>query len=190
MPIKCKCKTKEVCNVHDTCKCGNIKKVISETCKICYYKSLPKYECYKCGKKRKKTTCLICRECYNKQRKEKILLESTPIKEFYYSCGDRNKYNGIRSRARQIFKTLNIELKCSCCNFPAGVEICHIKPICKFDDETPINIVNDISNLILLCRNCHWLFDHGYPSIETIRNFYISCEKYFPRESNPPTSFL
>ena len=163
--------------MHNNCDCGNIKKVISETCRSCYYKNLPKYQCIKCGKKRKKTICPLCRACYDKTRKYRILSESTPIKELYYTSGERNKYNGIRSKARQLFKALNIEMKCSCCSFPLGVEICHIKPICKFHDETPLNIVNDMSNLILLCRNCHWLFDHKYPSIESIRDFYKTLSK-------------
>lgn len=170
MPSVCSCPNN--CVKHDICKCGDIKKRNSETCRKCFLN--PKYKCISCGKKRKKTTSNICRECYDQQRTDIILSNSTPIKELFYKSGERNKYNGVRSHSRRLISSLKIKLICSCCFFKKGVQICHIIPINSFDENTPLNVVNSLDNLILLCPNCHWLFDHGYNSIEKLKKYYES----------------
>ena len=158
--------------LHDSCNCGNKKKKVSDTCRECYLKSLPKYACQSCGKHRKKTTNPICRSCYDKNRTQIILDVNTPINQLFYSYGSRNKYNYIRSHSRRLISSLGIEKICSCCKFEHGVQICHVKPICDFPEDTPLNEVNNLDNLVLLCPNCHWLFDHGYPSLDELKQFY------------------
>lgn len=170
MPIKCQCPNQ--CKVHNQCDCGNIKKVVSDCCRICYYQTLPNYACQKCGKNRKKTTNKICRNCYNKERTNRIISDLTPMKETFYDCGARNKYNKVRSHARRLVSSLGMKMICSCCNFQKGIQVCHIKAINLFEDTTPLNVVNNINNLILLCPNCHWLFDHGYNSLEKLQNYH------------------
>ena len=49
---------------------------------------------------------------------------------------------------------------CEQCGYDKHVEVCHIKPIQSFPSQTAIDIINDISNLIVLCPNCHWEFDN------------------------------
>ena len=34
-----------------------------------------------------------------------------------------------------------------------------------FDKDTTLNEINDINNLMALCRNCHWEFDNGLISL-------------------------
>lgn len=168
-------------NVHDQCSCGAKKKIVSQYCRKCYFKSVVKYPCQKCGKTRKKTKSPICRDCYNKNRTDIILSVTTPIKDLFYAQGHRNKYNYIRAHARRIINSLKIKKECACCCFSKGVQICHIKPIASFPEDTALNIVNAVDNLILLCPNCHWLFDHGYSSLKELKKFY----KYEHGESNP-----
>ena len=158
--------------VHDKCKCGNKKKIVSESCRDCYYESLPKYACKICGKKRKKTVAPICRDCFNKNRTDIILSNNTPISETFYANGGKNKYNYIRMHSRRLIVSLGIDKVCSCCKFEHGIQICHIKPISDFPEDTPLNEVNSLDNLVLLCPNCHWLFDHGYPSLDKLKQFY------------------
>lgn len=177
MPIKCQCDSNS-CKLHDKCKCGKKKKVVSDSCRSCYYSNMPKYACQVCGKKRKKTVAPICRDCYNKSRTDRIVNDDTPISELFYYANERNKNNGVRARARALIDSLGIDKVCSCCSFEVGIQICHIKPINKFDDNTPLNVVNSLDNLILLCPNCHWLFDHGYNSLEKLKEFYST-----PREN-------
>lgn len=57
--------------------------------------------------------------------------------------------------------SLKPTLKCSNCGYDKHVEVCHIKSISSFNNESKISEINDISNLILLCPNCHWELDNG-----------------------------
>jgi len=68
----------------------------------------------------------------------------------------------IRALARSIYKKSGKPLHCSRCNYRNHFEICHIKPIKDFNDNDSIASINDLSNLICLCPNCHWDLDHGF----------------------------
>jgi hypothetical protein len=67
----------------------------------------------------------------------------------------------IRALSRQIYRYANKEICCSNCGYSKFIEVCHIKAIANFPKETPISVVNALSNLIGLCPNCHWELDHG-----------------------------
>lgn len=68
----------------------------------------------------------------------------------------------LRNHSRSIYRkhNKNKSISCSKCGYTKYTEICHIKPISSFTDDTPVSTVNDISNLIEFCRNCHWEYDH------------------------------
>lgn len=68
------------------------------------------------------------------------------------------KYTRIRWHAKKITSTR--EQKCNHCGYDKHVETCHIKSIGDFPKTTKMSVVNDPSNLILLCPNCHWKMDH------------------------------
>jgi hypothetical protein len=117
------------------------------------FKFIPTAKRYcECGKQVKGIS-LKCFECISADR---------PIKELMYSTGPQsNTYIKIRSRARTKAKQLGIMQKgCVKCGYNKHVEVCHIKPISSFDISTMLSVVNDVSNLIVLCPNCHWEFDH------------------------------
>ena len=40
-------------------------------------------------------------------------------------------------------------------------EVCHIKAVSDFSEDTPITVINHIDNLVALCPNHHWEFDNG-----------------------------
>jgi hypothetical protein len=186
MTIKCNCKESvESCKMHNVCVCGGVKKQISEYCKKCYNANRPKYSCEKCGKKRKKTLSPMCRKCFYDYQTSIISSDDRIISSMFYNCGERNKYNGVRCHARRLIKSLRLEFKCKCCNFSSGVQVCHIKSISSFDENSKLSEVNDIKNLILLCPNCHWLFDHGYNSLEKLVDFY-KCLAGESNSSPPP----
>ncbi len=67
----------------------------------------------------------------------------------------------IRDGARQVFKRSEQPRICRNCGYSKHVEICHIRGISTFPDDTPVSVINDPSNLVALCPNCHWEFDHG-----------------------------
>jgi len=70
--------------------------------------------------------------------------------------------NTVRCHGIKIFRSNKPHVnKCERCGFP-HIEICHIKSICSHNMDTLVKYVNDISNLIGLCPNCHWELDTGH----------------------------
>lgn len=74
------------------------------------------------------------------------------------------KYQGnavVRRLARKVWLSQNPEPKCACCGYSKHVEVCHIKGISAFRPSTKIATINAQTNLVGLCPNHHWEFDHG-----------------------------
>lgn len=115
------------------------------------------------------STCSVCR---------------TPIPTRYRRCTDckRSRLNStiadmkgsgnavkggnyayIRGMARTAYAKSGKLYRCAECGYSLHVDICHIRDIKLFSDQTPMYQVNHIDNLIALCKNHHWEFDHGYP---------------------------
>lgn len=83
------------------------------------------------------------------------------LEEAIYNQGTpNNKYNRVRSSARQAFAEL-LKEPCKICGYEHHVELCHIKSISSFNGNTLLSEINSESNLIILCPNCHWELDHG-----------------------------
>ena len=76
--------------------------------------------------------------------------------------------SGIRKHADQIFENSGTERKCWLCGYDKHIEIAHIKAVADFDDSSLISEINDIHNLIPLCPNHHWEFDHNCLSEENL----------------------
>jgi|688.fasta_scaffold297322_3 hypothetical protein len=115
-----------------------------------------------CGSGRK-----YCKDCRLK-RKQELKEQSINAKksDAIYTHGHiSNKYAKIRYHARHDFeKSIT---KCQKCGYDKHVEICHIKSIKEFPDSATIAEINNKSNIIGLCPNCHWEFDHGLLNITT-----------------------
>jgi hypothetical protein len=67
----------------------------------------------------------------------------------------------LRKKARIIFENSELPKKCHFCGYDKHYEVSHKKSVSSFSDDTNVSEINHISNLIALCRNCHWEFDHG-----------------------------
>jgi hypothetical protein len=98
----------------------------------------------------RRTTCDNCNP-------NNIDWESTTIGELKTRYGYQ-KHTRVRSLARQKYGHLTTE--CSECGYSNHIHICHIQAINSFPDETPIAVINSLSNLKFLCPNCHWEFDN------------------------------
>jgi predicted nucleic acid-binding Zn ribbon protein len=61
----------------------------------------------------------------------------------------------IQSVARLAYARAKLPLVCRNCGYSKHVEICHIRAINTFSDDTPVAAVNDLANLVALCPNCH-----------------------------------
>jgi hypothetical protein len=57
---------------------------------------------------------------------------------------------------------------CQNCNYSKHVELAHIKSVASHDDSALLSEVNHPNNIIVLCRNCHWEFDHFVLKLEDI----------------------
>jgi len=71
----------------------------------------------------------------------------------------------IRRLARRAYTESNLPYRCYICGYSTHVEICHIRAIQSFPDSALISWVNSPSNLVALCPNHHWEFDHGQLSL-------------------------
>lgn len=64
----------------------------------------------------------------------------------------------VRMRARNITKALK-RISCEECGYDKHVETAHIKDICSYPLTTMISLINNPSNLKVLCPNHHCEFD-------------------------------
>ena len=71
----------------------------------------------------------------------------------------------LRKLARRAFYSSDKPKHCYRCGYSKHFEVCHAKPIQFFPEDTKIETVNSLSNLVALCPNCHWEFDHGLLSL-------------------------
>jgi len=174
-------------------------------------------------KRKLKNTCVLCQTGIHKKSKfcktcktndemfktnaasRRVEIPSDlTLKEAMYKNSQRSSSHAlIRTRARALCHKLYSA--CKFCGYNKHIEIAHIKPISSFPDDTPLSIINSLSNLLPLCPNCHWEFDRGrkdiygneiipqevqkikkqrkintkikWPSIETILNCLQYCSK-------------
>ena len=77
-------------------------------------------------------------------------------------------HSRIRNLARKAYINSTRIKACEYCGYSNFFEICHIRPIYLFDDNTPISIINDQNNLIALCPNHHRELDNGIISLDSI----------------------
>ena len=71
-----------------------------------------------------------------------------------------HKHSRIRFDARRRYLAA-FPYRCVCCGYDQHIDVCHKRPIASFPLDTPILVVNSLDNLVGLCPNCHWEFDHG-----------------------------
>ena len=136
-------------------------------------------------KRKIKRRCIVCGELVSNYRKsrcdkhtEEYKLQTRDSFKFISideyisrpSIKDKHpswKYAHIRTLARSWFKHL-LKEPCKICGYNKHVELAHIKPINKFSGTALMGEVNHPSNIMQLCRNCHWECDHGLSEFPTL----------------------
>jgi len=118
--------------------------------------------------KRKKTNkCVLCGTLiysnlkYCKTCKPRVILNDLTLEEAEYTGSHLHRssvYAKVRTRAKVVCK--NWKKICAQCGYVKHVEVCHKKAINSFPKTTLISEINSPENLILLCPNCHWEYDH------------------------------
>lgn len=61
-----------------------------------------------------------------------------------------------------------INLPCQVCGYSTHIELAHIRPVSAFPETATLGEINAPSNMLVLCRNHHWEFDHGHLALEDI----------------------
>lgn len=119
-------------------------------------KRKPEGSCKNCNKSIKKSRS-YCKDCFSSlfNAKDMTLHEAIYTKHHRSSA-----YSLIRARARLTNKIKNAKC-CEKCGYDKHIEACHIKSISSFSNNTLISEINHDQNLMALCPNCHWEFDHG-----------------------------
>lgn len=154
-------------------KLSNVKKkkFCNQSCAASYNnrnRQKRKYYCEKCGN--------LIGEGYVEYHKRKYCDKCTPnykdwSKITYGEMKNLRKYQ-VNSRIRELARKVYVENDgskiCQRCGYDKHIEVCHIKGISEFSDDTPISVINDFSNLIGLCPNCHWELDYGDLTIDEI----------------------
>ena len=69
--------------------------------------------------------------------------------------------SAIRRNAAQVFEASSKERCCAICGYSKYYEVAHIKAVADFPETASITEINAIDNLIALCPNHHWEYDHG-----------------------------
>lgn len=77
-------------------------------------------------------------------------------------------YDFVRRFNRSWNKHL-LKLPCLYCGYSKHSELAHIKGIKTFSLDSTLGEINNVSNVLPLCRNCHWEFDNDLLSLETIK---------------------
>lgn len=67
----------------------------------------------------------------------------------------------IRKLARRAYSQSDKPKCCYHCGYAKHFEVCHVRSIQDFPENTLISSVNSLDNLVALCPNCHWELDHG-----------------------------
>lgn len=75
----------------------------------------------------------------------------------------------IRDHAQKTLINAGIEQKCIICGYDKHIEVAHIKAVSDFDGSATIAEINDLYNLVPLCPNHHWEFDHNCLSKEDLK---------------------
>lgn len=130
-------------------------------------KPLPK--CVRCDNIVDYHRSKFCKECkttgYQYVRIGNIPVKDRTIEQSVAnqkSKSGSSKYNGIRNHAYRLYRRELQNAVCQSCGFKPHVELCHIKPISSFAAGTLVSVINDRSNIMFLCPNCHWIHDNTH----------------------------
>lgn len=129
-----------------------------------HIKKIPQRVCRACHVTFKSASRAFCNTCIESKRsrykKFNYRLPSEMCLKDVIKREGANRYDIIRFWARNSI--LNIEqAKCEKCGYSKHVEVAHKKAISKYPEDSSIATVNSRDNIMLLCPNCHWEFDHS-----------------------------
>lgn len=106
-----------------------------------------------------------CHECWHTQKPLGREWESVTLGQIKLTA----KYQAhavVRQLARSIYFRSGSPTCCFICGYSLHIDVCHKKSIASFSDDDLVSRINDIENLVALCKNHHWEFDSGFLSLD------------------------
>lgn len=168
--------------------CGKIIEVAENKCvsetrkkKFCNLSCSAKFN----NKLRKKDKyCLICgtkidngkycQKCKPISFNKKFLeLQNKTKGELIRERGYFKARSAITKNARTVYFKNNNITKCKICGYDKYIEVCHIKPVSDFSDDSKISEINNIKNLVGLCPNHHKEFDNNILDLTELKKINI-----------------
>ena len=105
----------------------------------------------------------------NKKKKSKVInkkqlpkyLTMTKKELFSYYNNWQTARNQIRKHAVKTYNESNKPKYCHICGYSHHYDVAHIKSVSSFSDNSKLQDINNIDNLIALCPNHHWEYDNS-----------------------------
>ena len=120
-----------------------------------------KWHCSKCNfhKPRPSKYATLCSDCNTKTKPRYEIIGL--LRKAYANKGKlpHNVHVYIREKARRIIMHSKIT-SCEKCGYNKHIEVAHRIQVSSYSDNTLISTINERSNLMILCPNCHWEYDH------------------------------
>lgn len=153
---------------------------IARTCQVCsdvfYCSTVHRSRAY-CPKCKGSADWLVISHPRTQQRKGSISYTRPAYRSLTIAQATSGPYLKGKHRShitiyiRQFNRAWNkalLFLPCAACGYSKHVQLAHIKPVSSFPPEATIGEVNSPRNVIQLCPNCHWEFDHGLLALDNI----------------------
>ena len=162
-PSICKC-CNTIIKVEEGKKIRLTKKKVfcSKSCSVIFYnkqKEFKKEENKKLSEHKKKNKISIQFNFLSNMTKKDLFIKY----KNYQSA--RSK---IQKHARYVFEKSDKKKCCLECGYDKHYEVCHVQPVSSFkDDESIVNDINNINNLLAYCPTHHWEFDNGFLNKKT-----------------------
>lgn len=125
--------------------------------------------CYKCGVSKghipwketsKGDVRNMCDNCHKeKSDRGDVYLQTKASLRGSGNANRGGRYPMIRQWSRKSYIDSGQPMACKICGYDYHVDIAHIRDVKDFPEETTIAEINDLSNLVALCKNHHYEFD-------------------------------
>jgi hypothetical protein len=115
----------------------------------------------------------ICEPCTSLFENRDDLYKGMTIADFQAETIKNGWHHSYKNaEIRRLNRKWNSDLRtmpCAFCGYSRHVELAHIQALASFPVTATLQEVNAVSNIVQLCRNHHWEFDHGFLSLEAIQ---------------------
>lgn len=147
----------------------------SRSCAVSTNNKIPKrrakvHTC-SCGRELKyRKTCSQCVALHRHMREQtRLTLQERTLGSFVVKNVHNHpswKYAEVRAHCRST--NSHLVKRCQMCGYDKHVEMAHIVALCEWPLTATLAEVNHERNILVLCRNHHWEFDHGLIELSAV----------------------